>query len=271
MHGLRPGSKTSSWSRWPIRSKLAANSVAQEAKTRAVADYRELIGEIEAAIIATPTTYHHAIGMELLGCGVPLFIEKPIAITSQQANDLVTLARQKNVDAAGWPCRAIQSGTHGRGGRCSRSEIHRSHSHQRLHVSLDRYRRRDGHDDPRSGYRAVAREVDGRSTCRRWAFRCSGGHEDMATARLTFASGCVAQSDGLASQLPAEADDVDLHVARQRVDQLRDARSDGRETERRGSAARVSRRSAFGRRAGVLERACVRPSCSCGRSAMRSR
>src|SRR4051812_38319236 len=79
----------------PVESARA--SVAQEAGTRAVADYRELVGEIEAAIIATPTTHHHAIGVELLGCGVPLLVEKPIALTSAQANDLVTLARQKNV------------------------------------------------------------------------------------------------------------------------------------------------------------------------------
>ncbi|MDP2707184.1 MAG: Gfo/Idh/MocA family oxidoreductase, partial [Burkholderiales bacterium] len=77
--------------------EAARNSVAQEANTRAVADYRELVGEVEAAIIATPTTHHHAIALELLGCGLPLLIEKPIALTSEQANDLVALARQKNV------------------------------------------------------------------------------------------------------------------------------------------------------------------------------
>jgi predicted dehydrogenase len=52
----------------------ARASVAQEARTRGVADYRELIGEIEAAIIATPTHTHHAIGMDLLAGGVPLFV-----------------------------------------------------------------------------------------------------------------------------------------------------------------------------------------------------
>src|SRR6185295_13709797 len=69
------------------------NSVAQDARTKAVADYRELVGEIDAAIIATPTSYHHAIAMELLGCGLPLLIEKPITVNSQQADELVTLAR----------------------------------------------------------------------------------------------------------------------------------------------------------------------------------
>ncbi len=35
--------------------EAARTAVAQEAKTRPVADYRELIGQIDAAIIATPT------------------------------------------------------------------------------------------------------------------------------------------------------------------------------------------------------------------------
>ncbi len=71
------------------------SSVAQEARTRAVADYRELIGEIEAAIIATPTCTHHAIGMDLLAGGVPLFIEKPIAPTAAEATDLVDARAKK--------------------------------------------------------------------------------------------------------------------------------------------------------------------------------
>src|SRR3954453_8730786 len=49
------------------------------------------------AIFETRPTYNHAIAMELVGCGIPLLIEKPITVTSQQANDLVTLARKKNV------------------------------------------------------------------------------------------------------------------------------------------------------------------------------
>ncbi len=78
----------------------ARTSVAQEAQTRAVADYRELIGQIEAAIIATPTMHHHAIGMELLGCGLPLLVEKPLALTTAQADDLVGLRGKKM-----WRCR----------------------------------------------------------------------------------------------------------------------------------------------------------------------
>src|SRR5262249_32674842 len=54
-------------------------SVAAEVRTRAVADFRELIGEIDAAIVATPTSTHHALGVELLGSGLPLLVEKPLA------------------------------------------------------------------------------------------------------------------------------------------------------------------------------------------------
>lgn len=79
----------------PVES--ARNSVAQEVGARPVADYRELIGELEGAIIATPTMTHHAIGMELLASGVPLFIEKPLAGNSSQASELVSLARKQGL------------------------------------------------------------------------------------------------------------------------------------------------------------------------------
>ena len=52
----------------------------------------ELVGEIDAAIVATPTGTHHAIGMDLLSGGVSLLIEKPIAPTATQADELATEA-----------------------------------------------------------------------------------------------------------------------------------------------------------------------------------
>src|SRR5262249_53382346 len=79
----------------PLES--ARISVANEAHTQAIADYRELIGQIDAAIVATPTTHHHPIGVEFLRVGVPLLVEKPLALTSDEANELVALARQKNI------------------------------------------------------------------------------------------------------------------------------------------------------------------------------
>ncbi|HVT27411.1 MAG TPA: Gfo/Idh/MocA family oxidoreductase [Lacipirellulaceae bacterium] len=170
----------------------ARNSVAHETHTRAVADYREFIGDVEAAIVATPTSYHHSIGMELLNCGVPLLVEKPLALTADQANDLVTLARQKNV--------ALQVG-------------HVERFNPALAAVAADVRDPKYIDATRtSGYTfrstdigvvldVMIHDIDivlslAKSTVedvQALGISVLGGHEDIATARLTFASGCVAQ------------------------------------------------------------------------------
>ncbi len=62
--------------------------------TTAFADYRELIGRIDAAVVATPTRWHHCVGMELLSHGIHLLIEKPLACTVAEADDLIAAARR---------------------------------------------------------------------------------------------------------------------------------------------------------------------------------
>ncbi|HEX5471547.1 MAG TPA: Gfo/Idh/MocA family oxidoreductase [Lacipirellulaceae bacterium] len=167
-------------------------SVAQEAHTRGVADYRELIGEIEAAIIATPTCYHHSVGMELLNCGVPLLVEKPLALSAVEANELVTLAREMNI--------ALQVG-------------HVERFNPALTAVAADVRDPKYIDAARtSGYTFRSTDIGvvldvmihdldivlslAKSTVedvQALGISVLGGHEDMATARLTFASGCVAQ------------------------------------------------------------------------------
>jgi predicted dehydrogenase len=167
-------------------------SVAQEAGTRGVADYRELIGEIEAAIIATPTHSHHAIGMDLLAGGVPLLIEKPIAATAADANELVALARKKGL--------ALQVG-----------HVERFNP-ALLAVSADVRDPKFIEATRTSGYTfrstdigvvldVMIHDLDIALSLARSpvtdvqaiGISVLGGHEDLATARLTFASGCVAQ------------------------------------------------------------------------------
>jgi predicted dehydrogenase len=63
----------------------------------AFTDYRELLGRIDAAVIATPTRFHHAVGTELLEQGIHLLIEKPLAATLAEADDLVHTARRRNL------------------------------------------------------------------------------------------------------------------------------------------------------------------------------
>jgi predicted dehydrogenase len=55
----------------------------------ATADYRDIIGQVDAAILAVPTIKHAAIGCELLEAGIDLLVEKPIAPTLEEAGRLV--------------------------------------------------------------------------------------------------------------------------------------------------------------------------------------
>jgi predicted dehydrogenase len=66
--------------------------VAAETGCRAVADYRELLGEIDAVSIATPTPLHYPIAKECLERGIHVLVEKPITTTLEEARSLVETA-----------------------------------------------------------------------------------------------------------------------------------------------------------------------------------
>ncbi|MDZ4819133.1 MAG: Gfo/Idh/MocA family oxidoreductase [Planctomycetota bacterium] len=70
----------------------ACQRVAKECNTRAFADFREMLPLIDAAIVATPTRFHHAVGMQLLNSGIHLLMEKPLALCRQECDELVELA-----------------------------------------------------------------------------------------------------------------------------------------------------------------------------------
>lgn len=58
------------------------------------ADYRDLRGSIDGAIIATPTFLHHETGSWCLNHGIHTLIEKPIASSLKEAAELVLLAQR---------------------------------------------------------------------------------------------------------------------------------------------------------------------------------
>ncbi len=66
--------------------------IASETGAADVADYRDLIGHVDAVIVAAPATLHHAIGLELLQRGIHTLMEKPLATTLAAANELVWAA-----------------------------------------------------------------------------------------------------------------------------------------------------------------------------------
>ena len=66
----------------------------------ATADYKQLLGnrEIEAVYIsATPESTHYPMAKDALAAGKHVFLEKPIAMTLAEADELIATARTKNL------------------------------------------------------------------------------------------------------------------------------------------------------------------------------
>jgi predicted dehydrogenase len=60
-------------------------------------DIDELIAACDVIDVVTPTSYHHASGKKVLEAGKHLFIEKPITVTVEEAEELISLSRKHNV------------------------------------------------------------------------------------------------------------------------------------------------------------------------------
>jgi predicted dehydrogenase len=74
-----------------------AQAVARRCGTQGFNDYWPLLNRIDAAVVAVPTCFHHAVASALLPRGIPLLVEKPLAPTLEQAEELVALARRHSV------------------------------------------------------------------------------------------------------------------------------------------------------------------------------
>jgi predicted dehydrogenase len=71
--------------------------VAVQSGVRAFADFKELIGRVDAVSIATPTTSHRDIALPLIEAGIHVLIEKPLAPNGAEAREIVDAANAKGV------------------------------------------------------------------------------------------------------------------------------------------------------------------------------
>lgn len=62
-------------------------------RIRLCRDYRELLESVDAVSVAVPTLLHYPIAKEFLECGVDVLVEKPIAQSLAQADELIEIAR----------------------------------------------------------------------------------------------------------------------------------------------------------------------------------
>ena len=71
-----------------------ANAVARRLGTTAYHDYWPLLNLVDATCVVVPTTQHYAVAAEFLRRGIPVLVEKPLAATLKEAEDLVELAHR---------------------------------------------------------------------------------------------------------------------------------------------------------------------------------
>jgi predicted dehydrogenase len=78
-------------------SPQQAAMVAADCHCRALTDYRELLGRVDAVSIAVPTTLHYQVAKDFLEHGTHVLVEKPITTTVEEAEELNRIAREKGV------------------------------------------------------------------------------------------------------------------------------------------------------------------------------
>ena len=168
-----------------------ARAVTDKAGGEPLTDYRQLFGKADAAVVAVPTDRHHAIARECLEQGLHLLIEKPIATTLDEADELIALAEKKRV--------VLQSGHVERYNKTFRALVARMD--RPVFVEAERlaaFKQRGAevdvvldlmiHDLDLACALARAEPADV-SAC---GFRVLTRDIDIANARIEFANGCVA-------------------------------------------------------------------------------
>jgi len=73
----------------------AARKTAEKHRVKTFASVAELISEVEAASVVTPTTTHYELSRALLEAGRHVLVEKPMTDNTAQAGELVQLAQKK--------------------------------------------------------------------------------------------------------------------------------------------------------------------------------
>jgi len=171
----------------PERARQAADLYG----CKAVADFRNLAGMIDAVSIAVPTGAHYEVASVFLEAGVDVLLEKPIAVTLDEADQLIALADAKGlVFQIGFIERfnPAVAALHNVMGRPLFIESHRLHPFFERGTDVDVILDLMVHDldillhfvqSPVKTVEAVGVSV-------------LSDKVDIANARLTFASGCVA-------------------------------------------------------------------------------
>ena len=165
--------------------------MAKRFETRWFADYHQLIDQVQAVSVAVPTRHHHIVGRAALQRGVHCLMEKPLAATLDQADDLLAIAKARKA--------ILQVGHVERFNAAIRALL--TLKPRPVFIEVHRL----GPFSPRTADVGVVLDLmihdldivlflKGEPPVRVEAAGTSvfSEHEDIATARLEFADGCLA-------------------------------------------------------------------------------
>jgi predicted dehydrogenase len=165
--------------------------VAARCQTDWTADYRDLLGRVEAVVVAVPTQAHLAVAGEFLRHGLDVLVEKPIATNLAQAEELVDLAEANGAILQvghverfnpAW----IAARPHLRNPKYIRAERYSPYAFRSIDIGAVHDVMIHDIDLVLGIVQAEPRKIE--------AFGVSvlGEQEDCVQARLTFADGCIA-------------------------------------------------------------------------------
>lgn len=78
-------------------NEIAAKTVAEKFGAQALTDYKSLLGKVDAVSIVVPTTLHYVVSRDFLNAGAHVLVEKPITVTVAEADELIAIAKEKNL------------------------------------------------------------------------------------------------------------------------------------------------------------------------------
>lgn len=169
----------------------ALDRISETTDAKTISDYRELIGHIDAAVIATPTRFHHEIAVELLSHGIHTLIEKPITDDIATAQEIASVA-----DRTGCVVQVGHVERFNPAFETAIAKIGTPKFIQASRTSTYTFRSTDigvVHDLMIHDIDLVNSMVGGSLVdTRAIGFSMFGGNEDMAQARLQFSCGAVA-------------------------------------------------------------------------------
>ncbi len=79
------------------KDEATATRVADRCETEAYVDFREMLPDVDAVVVATPTVTHHDVAMEALTAGKHVLVEKPMCDTVDKAQQLVDTAEKEHL------------------------------------------------------------------------------------------------------------------------------------------------------------------------------